>query len=164
MESNPMKRLHLHVSVPDLSQSIQFYETLFGAKPTVVKDDYAKWMLDDPRVNFAISAHDRPAGVDHVGIQVDSAAELGELAGRLKAAGAQTFDEQATTCCYAKSDKSWVADPAGVRWETFYTFGEATTYGTSEALVALEAAAKPAAACCGAAAPKAEPVKAGACC
>jgi catechol 2,3-dioxygenase-like lactoylglutathione lyase family enzyme len=160
-----MKRLHLHVSVPDLAQSIQFYETLFGAAPSVVKDDYAKWMLDDPRVNFAISAHDRPAGVDHVGIQVDSAGELAELSGRLKAAGAQTFDEAATTCCYAKSDKSWVADPSGVRWETFYTFGEATTYGTSEALAALELAAKPAAGgCCGAPAPAAEPVKTGACC
>jgi len=160
-----MKRLHLHVSVPDLGQSIQFYETLFGAPPSVVKDDYAKWMLEDPRVNFAISAHDRPAGVDHVGIQVDSAAELGELAGRLKAAGAQTFDEQATICCYAQSDKSWVADPAGVRWETFYTFGEATTYGTSEALAALESSAQPATACCGAAPQVApEPAAATACC
>ena len=160
-----MKRLHLHVSVPDLDQSIQFYETLFGAKPSVVKDDYAKWMLDDPRVNFAISQRDRAAGVDHVGIQVDSAAELGELAGRLKAAGAQTFDEEATTCCYAKSDKSWVGDPAGVRWETFFTFGEATTYGTSDALAALEAtAAAPKAACCGAPAPAAEPAKTSACC
>jgi catechol 2,3-dioxygenase-like lactoylglutathione lyase family enzyme len=161
-----MKRLHLHVSVPDLAQSIQFYETLFGAAPSVVKDDYAKWMLEDPRVNFAISQRDRAAGVDHVGIQVDSTAELAELSGRLKAAGAQTFDEQATTCCYAKSDKSWVADPSGVRWETFYTFGEATTYGTSEALAALEAA-KPQAACCGAAAepaPKAAPATTGACC
>lgn len=161
-----MKRLHLHVSVPDLAQSIQFYETLFGAAPSVVKDDYAKWMLEDPRVNFAISQRDRAAGVDHVGIQVDSTAELAELSGRLKAAGAQTFDEQATTCCYAKSDKSWVADPSGVRWETFYTFGEATTYGTSDALAALEAAKPQAAACCGAPAPepKAEPVATGACC
>jgi catechol 2,3-dioxygenase-like lactoylglutathione lyase family enzyme len=147
-----MKRLHLHVSVPDLSQSIRFYETLFGAKPSVVKDDYAKWMLDDPRVNFAISQRERAVGVDHVGIQVDSAAELGELAGRLKAAGEKTFDEAATTCCYARSDKSWVADPAGLRWETFFTFGEATTYGTSEALAALEAAE---------AAPKPEPALAG---
>lgn len=142
-----MKRLHLHVSVPDLGQSIQFYETLFGAPATVVKTDYAKWMLDDPRVNFAISTHRAP-GLDHVGIQVDSPAELGELAGRLKAAGAQTFDEADTTCCYAKSDKSWVSDPAGLRWETFHTHGEATTYGESSALAALEAAAKPASACC----------------
>ena len=139
-----MKRLHLHVSVPDLAQSIQFYETLFGAQATVVKDDYAKWMLEDPRVNFAISQREREAGVDHVGIQVDSAEELGELATRLKAAGATTFDQEATTCCYAQSDKTWINDPAGVRWETFYTFGEATSYGEDEP------AAAPAAACCGA--------------
>jgi catechol 2,3-dioxygenase-like lactoylglutathione lyase family enzyme len=161
-----MKRLHLHVSVPDLAQSIVFYETLFGAPASVVKDDYAKWMLDDPRVNFAISTRaERATGVDHVGIQVDSAAELGELSGRLKAAGAQTFDEQATTCCYAQSDKSWVADPAGLRWETFFTFGEATTYGTSDALAALEAAAaQPSVACCGAPAAKPEPAQSSACC
>lgn len=146
-----MKRLHLHVSVPDLAQSIQFYETLFGAEPSVVKDDYAKWMLDDPRVNFAISQRDRAAGVDHVGIQVDSAAELDELATRLKAAGATTFDQEATTRCYAKSDKSWVNDPAGVRWETFYTFGDATSYGEDEPAAA---AAIPASVCCGAPAPK----------
>lgn len=161
-----MKRLHLHVSVPDLTQSIQFYETLFGAAPTVVKDDYAKWMLDDPRVNFAISQRDRATGVDHVGIQVDSTAELAELSSRLKAAGAQTFDEEATTCCYARSDKSWVADPAGVRWETFYTFGEATTYGEDQAQAALEAQAT-GGACCGpkAEAPKAAvPATVGACC
>jgi catechol 2,3-dioxygenase-like lactoylglutathione lyase family enzyme len=149
-----MKRLHLHVSVPDLAQSIQFYATLFGAAPTVVKDDYAKWMLDDPRVNFAISRRGGPDGVDHVGIQVDSAEELGALAGRLKAAGERTFDQEATTCCYAQSDKSWVNDPAGVRWETFFTFGEATAYGEdpAEATTAVSgccgAAAKPAPACC----------------
>ena len=161
-----MKRLHLHVSVPDLAQSIQFYETLFGAPPTVVKDDYAKWMLDDPKVNLAISTH-RASGLDHVGIQVDSAAELSELSARLKAAGAQTFDEADTTCCYAKSDKSWVSDPAGLRWETFFTHGEATTYGTSEALAALEASAKPASACCGASAAAVAPApaaKTSACC
>ena len=143
-----MKRMHLHVSVPDLGQSIQFYETLFGAPPSVVKADYAKWMLEDPLVNFAISQRERAAGVDHVGIQVESAAELGELAGRLKAAGASTFDQEATTCCYAKSDKSWVNDPAGLRWETFFTFGEATSYGED-----ADAAPAPAA-CCGTA-PKA---------
>ena len=144
-----MKRLHLHVSVPDLDQSIRFYATLFGAQPSVVKDDYAKWMLDDPRVNFAISTHREP-GLEHVGIQVDSAAELSELSARLKAAGAETFDEAATTCCYAKSDKSWVSDPAGVRWETFYTFGEATSYGASAALTELEQAqTKASGGCCG---------------
>lgn len=146
-----MKRLHLHVSVPDLDQSIRFYETLFGASPTVVKDDYAKWMLEDPRVNFAISTRDvSAAGLDHVGIQVDSSAELAELAGRLKAAGAETFDEAATTCCYARSDKSWVADPAGLRWETFHTFGDAVTYGESPARAALERAPASSGACCGA--------------
>src|SRR5579871_3718349 len=103
-----MKRMHLHVSVPDLAQSIDFYGALFGAPPSVVKADYAKWMLDDPRVNFAISQRGAAAGVDHVGIQVDTPAELGELADRLKGAGARTFDETATTCCYAQSDKSWV--------------------------------------------------------
>lgn len=142
-----MKRLHLHVAVPDLAQSIGFYATLFGAPPTVVKDDYAKWMLDDPRVNFAISQRGAAAGVDHVGIQVESPAELAELAGRLKAAGATTVDQTATTCCYAKSDKSWVEDPAGVRWETFFTFGEAVTYGED---APLEAAPAAAGACCAA--------------
>jgi catechol 2,3-dioxygenase-like lactoylglutathione lyase family enzyme len=143
-----MKRLHLHVSVPDLAQSIQFYETLFGAPPTVVKDDYAKWMLEDPRVNFAISQRGGAVGVDHVGIQTDTAEELGELAARLKAAGQNTFDEPATTCCYARSAKSWVNDPAGVRWETFYTFGEATSYGEDTSVAGLAAPVKTATACC----------------
>lgn len=140
-----MKRLHLHVSVDDLAQSIRFYETLFGAPPMVIQPDYAKWMLEDPRVNLAISQRGRPAGVDHVGVQVESPAELAELSARLKAAGETTFDQEATTCCYAQSDKSWVSDPSGLRWETFHTFGEATTYGEDPA----EAAPAPAAACCG---------------
>ncbi len=124
-----MKRLHLHVSVPSIEQAVAFYSTLFDAAPSILKDDYAKWMLDDPRVNLAISSRARALGVDHVGVQVDSADELGALAARLKAAGAETQDQEATTCCYAKSDKSWVTDPAGVRWETFFTHGEATAYG-----------------------------------
>ena len=123
-----MKRMHLHVSVDDLPKSIAFYSTLFGAEPSVTKPDYAKWMLDDPRVNFAISAHGAAAGVDHIGIQVDDRDELATLAQRLKAAGETTFDEEATTCCYAHSDKSWVSDPSGLSWETFYAFGEATIY------------------------------------
>ena len=127
-----MKRLHLHVSVPEIQPAIAFYTTLFDAEPIVVKEDYAKWMLEDPRVNLAISSRARAPGVDHVGVQVDSAEELGELASRLKAAGAQTFDQEATTCCYARSDKSWVTDTAGVRWETFFTHGEATSYGEDE--------------------------------
>jgi hypothetical protein len=119
----------------------------------VVKDDYAKWMLEDPKVNLAISRRGRAAGIDHVGIQTDTADELSDLAVRLKSAGETTFDQEATTCCYAKSDKSWVVDPSGVRWETFHTTGEATTYGESEpeALLAATGAAAPApqAACCG---------------
>ena len=124
-----MKRLHLHVAVPEIADAVQFYSTLFGAQPTVVKDDYAKWMLDDPRVNFAISQRGRAAGIDHVGIQVETQAELAEIAGRLKAAGEYTLDQEATNCCYAKSDKSWVEDPAGLKWESFFTFGEAVSYG-----------------------------------
>ena len=149
-----MKRIHLHVSVPNLAQSIQFYETLFGTAPAVLKDDYAKWMLDDPRVNFAISERARATGIDHIGIQVDSTEELAELAGRLKTAGTETFDQEATNCCYAKSDKSWVHDPAGVRWETFFTFGEAISYGEDEVLPEPTASA-----CCG---PVGAPAKA--CC
>jgi len=161
-----MKRLHVHVVVPDLDQSIRFYSTLFGAEPVKVKDDYAKWMLEDPRVNFAISQRvTREAGVDHVGIQVDTRGELDELSNRLKAAGASTFDEEATTCCYAQSDKSWVNDPAGVRWETFFTFGDATTYGEDKSQTELpKASAGPSAGCCGGPAAKPEPAKANASC
>jgi catechol 2,3-dioxygenase-like lactoylglutathione lyase family enzyme len=124
-----MKRLHVHVAVDDLHRSIGFYSTLFGAEPSVTKSDYAKWMLDDPRVNFAISQRGSTAGLDHLGIQVEADGELRELAGRLKAAGERTRDEEAITCCYAQGNKSWVTDPSGLRWETFHTLGEATTYG-----------------------------------
>ena len=156
-----MKRLHVHVAVPDLEQSIRFYSTLFNAKPTKIETDYAKWMLDDPRVNFAISQREsRSPGVDHVGIQVDSRSELDELSTRLKTAGETTFDQEATSCCYAKSDKSWVNDPSGVRWETFYTFGDATTYG--EDIEPHEAAA--CGTSCGTPEAKAEPTKATASC
>ena len=146
-----MKRLHLHVSVPNIEHAIAFYSTLFDAPPSVVKDDYAKWMLEDPRVNLAISSRARATGIDHVGVQVDSTDELAELAGRLKAAGATTFDQEATTCCYATSDKSWVTDTAGVRWETFFTHGEATAYGEDEAIPDTSGACCPpktAKACC----------------
>ena len=156
-----MKRMHLHLSVDDLGQSARFYETLFGAPPSVLKDDYAKWMLEDPRVNFVISARGRAAGVDHVGVQVDSAAELNELSARLKAAGETTLDQAAATCCYAVSDKSWVTDPAGVRWETFFTTGEATTFG--EDIIAPKDEAKPSA-CCAAPASAPAPARASACC
>jgi catechol 2,3-dioxygenase-like lactoylglutathione lyase family enzyme len=126
-----MKRLHVHVAVDNLERSIGFYSALFAAKPSVTKSDYAKWMLDDPKVNFAISARGS-RGVDHLGIQVETDDELRELAGRLKAAGEATRDQEATNCCYAQSNKAWVNDPSGIRWETFFTFGEATTYGEDE--------------------------------
>ena len=133
-----MKRLHVHVAVNDLEQSIRFYSTLFAAQPSVVKDDYAKWMLDDPRVNFAISqASEARKGIEHLGIQVESTDELSEVYGRLKAANRPVLDEGRTTCCYAKSEKSWIADPDGIVWETFFTDGEATTYGDSPALGSL---------------------------
>jgi catechol 2,3-dioxygenase-like lactoylglutathione lyase family enzyme len=127
-----MKRLHVHVSVDDLDRSIGFYSTLFAAQPSVVKPDYAKWMLDDPRVNFAISSHGAArAGVDHLGIQVEDEAELNEVHRRLQAADGPVVEEGAVTCCYHQSEKSWIADPAGVQWETFLTHGESTVYGES---------------------------------
>jgi catechol 2,3-dioxygenase-like lactoylglutathione lyase family enzyme len=148
-----MKRLHVHVAVDDLNRSIGFYSTLFAAKPSVLKDDYAKWMLDDPRVNFAISARgSRHDGVDHLGIQVETDGELRDLASRLKAAGETTRDQEATTCCYAQSNKSWINDPSGIRWETFFSFGEATTYGEDEPVSVAAADASvscgPKQACC----------------
>jgi catechol 2,3-dioxygenase-like lactoylglutathione lyase family enzyme len=127
-----MKRLHVHVAVADLSQSIRFYSTLFGTAPAVEKGDYAKWMLDDPRVNFAISTRGKQPGLDHLGIQVESREELGEIAQRLKAAEVATQDQAATRCCYSQSSKTWSADPQGIAWESFYTFGDSTTYGEDE--------------------------------
>ena len=143
-----MKRLHVHVGVADLDRSIGFYSTLFGAPPTVVKDDYAKWMLDDPRVNFAISiGQERANGVRHLGIQTESPEELGQVYGQLRAADRPVLEEGRTTCCYAKSEKSWIADPDGVVWEAFYTDGESTLYGDSPALGTL-ADRVPESACC----------------
>ena len=135
-----MKRLHVHVSVADLDQSVRFYATLFAAEPSVLKPDYAKWMLEDPRVNFAISKRDGAAGVQHLGIQAEDAAELAEVYDRLKQAERPTVAQAATTCCYAKSDKRWIADPQGVAWETFLTHGEATVYGESGSIAKLQAA------------------------
>ncbi|HYI49835.1 MAG TPA: ArsI/CadI family heavy metal resistance metalloenzyme [Allosphingosinicella sp.] len=133
-----MKRLHVHLGVNDLDHSIGFYSTLFGAEPTVRKADYAKWMLDDPRVNFAISAGQHPhKGIQHLGVQVESADELSEVYGRLRAADRPVLEEGRTTCCYAKSEKSWIADPDGIVWEAFLTDGEATVYGDGPALGTL---------------------------
>ena len=127
-----MKRLHVHVAVTDLDQSIRFYSTLFATDPTVRKPDYAKWMLDDPRVNFAISKRGADTGVRHLGIQVENQDELAEVYERLQSADRPVLEEGATTCCYAKSEKSWIEDPQGVKWETFFTTGESTSYGTEE--------------------------------
>ena len=126
-----MKRMHVHVGVKDLDKSIAFYSALFATQPEVVKSDYAKWMLDDPRVNFAISTRGREPGLDHLGIQVEDQAELQEVYARLRSAGGTVIEQGATTCCYAKSEKSWIDDPAGISWETFLTSGESTNYGDS---------------------------------
>jgi catechol 2,3-dioxygenase-like lactoylglutathione lyase family enzyme len=124
-----MKRMHVHVAVEDIQRSIGFYSALFDALPSVVKADYAKWMLDDPRVNFAISTRGREPGLDHLGIQVEDKAELHEVYARLREAGNAVVDQGQTTCCYAQSEKSWIDDHAGIAWETFLTSGESTVYG-----------------------------------
>jgi catechol 2,3-dioxygenase-like lactoylglutathione lyase family enzyme len=133
-----MKRLHVHLSVEDLAQSTRFYSTLFAAEPAVVKDDYVKWMLDDPRVNFAISSRaGRAAGISHLGIQVEDEAELDEVFERLNRAERPIVEAKNATCCYAKSDKQWIADPQGVPWETFLTYGESTVYGGEGSIAKL---------------------------
>ncbi len=124
-----MKRLHVHVAVDDLQQSVGFYSALFAASPAVVKSDYAKWMLDDPRVNFAISMRGRQAGLDHLGIQVETKSELQDVYARLRDAGGTVIEQGETACCYAESEKSWIDDPSGISWETFHTTGENTEYG-----------------------------------
>ncbi|HMK80558.1 MAG TPA: ArsI/CadI family heavy metal resistance metalloenzyme [Xanthobacteraceae bacterium] len=148
-----MKRFHVHVAVDNLADAIGFYSALFAAPPSVVKVDYAKWMLDDPRVNFAISARGRPAGLDHLGIQVEDQGELHEVYARLDQAGRPVLNQGETQCCYARSEKSWVDDPAGISWETFLTTGESTNYGdgTGERGVQIRhaPAAAAAPACCG---------------
>lgn len=123
-----MKRMHLHIAVDDIGQSIQFYNTLFGANPTVEKPDYAKWMLDDPRVNFAISQRGAKPGLDHIGIQVEDSAELEEIRSRLEQADMQMLSQTGTGCCYAKSDKHWVQDPSGIAWETYHTLDSIPTF------------------------------------
>jgi catechol 2,3-dioxygenase-like lactoylglutathione lyase family enzyme len=160
---NPlMKRFHVHVNVQDLDASIRFYTQLFAAAPTALKPDYAKWMLDDPRVNFAISRRERAVGVDHLGMQAETAEELAQIGQRLAAADAISLTETGTTCCYARSDKVWAEDPQGLRWETFHTHGTATTYfepaletaccASRTSAADREVAASAAGACCGPAA------------
>ena len=138
-----MKRFHVHVSVSDLQQSIRFYSALFATQPTVLKDDYAKWMLDDPRVNFAISTCSAKGGVDHLGIQAEDSAELEDLGARLAQADVALTAQKNASCCYAKSDKYWTIDPQGVAWESFHTLESAPVYGSDTRKVAA-----PTAACC----------------
>ena len=156
-----MKRLHVHMAVENLSQSIGFYSALFAAQPAVIKTDYAKWMLDDPRVNFAISTRGRQPGLDHLGIQVENADELQEVYARLQKAGGNIIEQGQTACCYAKSEKSWIDDPAGIAWETFLTTGESTTYGDGTGERDARVAHEKQGACCVPQAPMAAP---SACC
>ncbi|QKT03730.1 VOC family protein [Ectothiorhodospiraceae bacterium 2226] len=146
-----MKRLHVHLAVADLEANIRFYSGLFGVAPTVRKDDYAKWMLDDPRVNFAISNRSDKRGLDHLGIQVEDESELGELKTRLERAEAPIEEQTGTACCYMRSDKYWTLDPQGVPWETFHSLEAIPTFN--------EAPAESQSACC---AP--QPAKKNACC
>ena len=156
-----MKRLHVHIAVTDLPRAIEFYSTLFDAAPSVQKDDYAKWMLDDPRVNLAISARGAKPGVEHLGIQAENGDELAEVYDRLQRADAPVLVEGDTVCCYAQSEKSWISDPAGVPWEVFHTTGDSAVYGGGPELNDGRLASTPTGmaverACCPAPAPKAE--------
>jgi hypothetical protein len=156
-----MKRMHVHVAVESLQHSVDFYSALFDAPPTVIKPDYAKWMLDDPRVNFAISTRGRDPGLDHLGIQVESKTELHEVYGRLRKAGGTVIEQGDTACCYANSEKSWIDDPSGIAWETFHTTGESIHYGDGSG--EREARVARAKACCAPEAP-ATSATASACC
>ncbi len=151
-----MKRLHVNVGVADLDRSIRFYSTLFGVEPAVRQADYAKWMLEDPRVNFAISTRGAP-GLDHLGIQAETPDELDEIARRLTAAGQAVLEQKDAACCYARSDKAWVRDPSGLPWETFHSSGPIATYGedTRHPAASVAAGPTPAAACCAPAMPAA---------
>jgi catechol 2,3-dioxygenase-like lactoylglutathione lyase family enzyme len=152
-----MKRMHVNLSVKDLDASIEFYNSLFASEADVVKADYARWMLDDPRINFSISTRGDKKGIDHLGIQVENNSELDEVYGRLKAVGAPVIEEGATTCCYAESEKSWIFDPEGIAWETFLTLGESPVYGNerikhgktdSACCTPIQVAAKTGSSCC----------------
>jgi protein-tyrosine-phosphatase/catechol 2,3-dioxygenase-like lactoylglutathione lyase family enzyme len=161
-----MKRFHVHIHVDDLARSIAFYSRLFAAEPARVEADYAKWMLDDPRVNFAISTRGDKPGLDHLGFQVDDAAELAQLKDRAEAADMALLDEGATSCCYARSEKHWVTDPQGIAWEHFHTLGNIPVFNEAGKIPVAGACCAPAptgdkaAACC---APAAEDAPA-ACC
>ena len=136
-----MKRLHINLAVDNLERSISFYTALFATDPAVVKTDYAKWMLDGPRVNFAIQTRSASKGIDHLGIQVEDTTELNEVFDRVQHADGRVIEEGKTTCCYAKSEKTWIFDPEGIAWETFYTIGESPVYG-EDAELALSTASE----------------------
>ena len=157
-----MKRFHVHVAVPDLNSGVRFYASLFGVPPSVLKADYAKWMLEDPRINFAISQRSGRSGVNHLGLQTDSDAELDDLNAQLQRASLTTLAEKDVSCCYARSNKYWITDPAGVAWETFHSLGSVPTYDGAAATAAplpqadatqccgpASATSTGAAACCG---------------
>jgi len=135
-----MKRFHVHVAVENLEANIRFYSTVFGLEPTVRKSDYAKWMIEEPRINFAISMRGAKTGIDHLGFQVDTDEELGALRGQVGAAEIAAFDQPDATCCYARSDKYWITDPQGIAWETYRSLGEAEIYGTETRISAGEGA------------------------
>lgn len=145
-----MKRMHIHLRVADLAHNIRFYSALFAAEPAVIKDDYAKWMLDDPRLNFAISTRTAQTGLDHLGFQVDEAEELHEMQQRLAAADLPIESQEGTACCYARSDKHWTVDPQGIAWESYHTLDSIPTFNEAEQAVAAGSA------CC---APAPVPVK-----
>jgi catechol 2,3-dioxygenase-like lactoylglutathione lyase family enzyme len=141
-----MKRFHVHVAVRNLEDGIRFYSKLFGAEPAVVKPDYAKWMIEDPRLNFAISARGGEPGVNHLGFQLDSDEEFRDMHAQLAEADAGMREEPGANCCYARSDKYWVTDPAGVPWETYHTLGSIPVFGSANAAEGAGACCAPAAA------------------
>lgn len=149
-----MKRFHVHVHVDDLAQSVAFYSKLFAAEPTRLEADYAKWMLEDPRINFAISNRGGAQGVDHLGFQTDDADELAELKARAQAADMALLDEGQTTCCYARSEKHWVTDPQGIAWEHFHTLGNVPVFSERQPETAADAASG----CCATPASRGKPV------
>jgi len=155
-----MKRFHVHAHVEDLQVSIAFYSKMFGAAPSRVESDYAKWMIEDPRINFAISTRGGQPGVDHLGIQTDTEEELVALKAQAEAADMTLQDEGETTCCYARSDKYWLTDPQGIAWEQFHTLDSIPTFSEAKAAVAPAAAtpAAPASACCTPAVPRGKPI------
>jgi hypothetical protein len=158
-----MKRFHVHVHVDDLQRSVSFYSQLFAAEPARLESDYAKWMLEDPPVNFAISTRGEKAGVDHLGIQTDDVEELAVLKARAEAADMALLDEGETTCCYARSEKHWVTDPQGVAWEHFHTLASIPVFSESQK-AASPAAAESTACCAPRGKPVGIPVKGSSCC